>query len=393
MNHGELQRRITERGYRLRDRLVDIRTSHPPLPAPMIGRLFRAFKMFEEPFDLEHFPARVLTASKCLLDADLFWYGEVDMTRMRASAVFDSPGSYVDTWPRCQLEGNLSHWRWTEPGFAVKISDYMSQSELHETDVYEWYLRPFGIEHGLCAPLLRTSSLIASIGFERGAHGFSEEHRYALMLFSLYLSRCRRQCESSSIAHAQQPSLGDDLSVTQVALVVVGLDGRVRSMSSRAAELIQRYVGSFPQFSPRLPGQLGDQVMDMVRNRSSLYFGDPTSLEVFAMSDGDNVSLHLCHREELSNEELAQALGTTPRQAEVGRYLCQGKSKKRIAKELGISSGTVRKHVEDLYGKLKVSAPVSAVNERNELKVFGPVEAVNELRRRVAEYLRQRGDG
>jgi DNA-binding CsgD family transcriptional regulator len=389
MNDDELQRRITERGHRLRDRLMDIQTSHPPLSAQMMGRLFRAFKMLDEPIDLEHFPARALAAAKCLFGADFFWYGEIDTARMRASAVFDSSGSYVDTWSRYMLDGPvLSHWEWPEPGFAAKISDYVSQPELHRTDIYEWYLRPFGNEYCLCAPLLRTPSLIVSIGADRQAHDFSEEHRCALMLLSLYLSQCRRLCESSSIARAQQPILRDDLSVTQVEIVVVGSDGRVRSMSSRGAEFIQRYVGPFPRLSPRLPAQLGDHIMDMVRKRSSLDFRDPTSpgssLEVFAMNDGAEVSLYLRHHEPLANETLARALGTTPRRAAVGRYLCRGKTREEIANELGISSGTVRKHVEDLYSTLKVSG-------RD--KILGPVEAVNEIRRRVAEYLRQRGDG
>lgn len=44
----------------------------------------------------------------------------------------------------------------------------------------------------------------------------------------------------------------------------------------------------------------------------------------------------------------------TPREKEVGRWLCEGKTNEEIAIILGIRPGTVKRHVENLYAKLEV---------------------------------------
>lgn len=44
----------------------------------------------------------------------------------------------------------------------------------------------------------------------------------------------------------------------------------------------------------------------------------------------------------------------TPREREVGRWLCEGKTNEEIAIILGIRPGTVKRHVENVYAKLNV---------------------------------------
>ena len=58
----------------------------------------------------------------------------------------------------------------------------------------------------------------------------------------------------------------------------------------------------------------------------------------------------------------------TPREFEVLRHLAEGQSNKEIARELGITGGTVKLHVRSILGKLevrsRVEAAVIAVEER-----------------------------
>jgi two-component system nitrate/nitrite response regulator NarL len=60
--------------------------------------------------------------------------------------------------------------------------------------------------------------------------------------------------------------------------------------------------------------------------------------------------------------------GLTPRELEILCHISEGKSNKVIAKELGISDGTVKLHVKSILRKLNVSsrvdAAVIAVEER-----------------------------
>jgi two-component system nitrate/nitrite response regulator NarL len=52
--------------------------------------------------------------------------------------------------------------------------------------------------------------------------------------------------------------------------------------------------------------------------------------------------------------------GLTPRELEILCHISEGKSNKAIAKELGISDGTVKLHVKSILRKLKVSSRVDA---------------------------------
>jgi DNA-binding NarL/FixJ family response regulator len=52
----------------------------------------------------------------------------------------------------------------------------------------------------------------------------------------------------------------------------------------------------------------------------------------------------------------ADAIALTPRETDVVRLVAQGRRNKEIARDLGISEGTVKMHLHNLYEKLSVSS-------------------------------------
>ncbi len=52
----------------------------------------------------------------------------------------------------------------------------------------------------------------------------------------------------------------------------------------------------------------------------------------------------------------AEPIGLTPRETDVVRQVAQGRRNKEIARDLGISEGTVKMHLHNLYEKLSVSS-------------------------------------
>ncbi len=61
-------------------------------------------------------------------------------------------------------------------------------------------------------------------------------------------------------------------------------------------------------------------------------------------------------RPDFSTPEPLEALGLTPREAEVLLWLAQGKSNPDIAIILGAAEGTVKKHLEHIFAKLGVES-------------------------------------
>jgi two-component system nitrate/nitrite response regulator NarL len=55
-------------------------------------------------------------------------------------------------------------------------------------------------------------------------------------------------------------------------------------------------------------------------------------------------------------EPAAAAVAMTPRETDVVRLVAQGRRNKEIARDLGISEGTVKMHLHNLYEKLSVSS-------------------------------------
>ena len=57
----------------------------------------------------------------------------------------------------------------------------------------------------------------------------------------------------------------------------------------------------------------------------------------------------------------ASGPGLTPRQTDLLRLVADGHTNSQIARRLGLSEGTVRTHLENIYGRLQVSSRTAAV--------------------------------
>jgi DNA-binding CsgD family transcriptional regulator len=70
---------------------------------------------------------------------------------------------------------------------------------------------------------------------------------------------------------------------------------------------------------------------------------------------------------------LLQTLGLTVRQAEVMQLVAQGKDNPTVAKILGCSTQTVKKHLEGIYGRLEVTTRAAAIAVALERTGFLPM--------------------
>ncbi|MEG4291600.1 LuxR family transcriptional regulator [Microcoleus sp. C2C3] len=159
----------------------------------------------------------------------------------------------------------------------------------------------------------------------------------------------------------------------RVGAIVVEITGEVQFITQRAEELLSQY------FLPRIPYSFPESLQHWFKDqmaRLTFNSADPSpclplhiqqagrQLIVRLIPDPINQQyLLLLDEKELQSFSISalESLGLTKREAEVLFWIAKDKSNAGIAKVLGCSEGTVRKHLEHLYGKLNVQTRTAAV--------------------------------
>ena len=159
----------------------------------------------------------------------------------------------------------------------------------------------------------------------------------------------------------------------RVGAIVVEIAGQVQFMTQRAEELLSQY------FLPHIPYSLPESLQHWFKNQiSRLTFNSNVPsrcLPLHIQQAGKQLIVRLIpdrikeqyllllEEEELQSFSISalELLGLTKREAEVLFWIAQDKSNAGIAKAIGCSEGTVRKHLEHLYEKLGVQTRTAAV--------------------------------
>jgi PAS domain S-box-containing protein len=183
--------------------------------------------------------------------------------------------------------------------------------------------------------------------------------------------------------------LGGDLGAAVGSLgfpvYVIDTGGVVRWLNEAAAAIVGNIVGSrfadavAPEEMPKVKREFAAKLLG-TRARSDYEFvvldrdGARVRVEVTAVPlvDGGRVVgvLGIGHasgrlREDDGGADLEQRL--TPRQREVLRLLCAGRSTREIADELALSQETVRNHVRHVLRRLRARTRLEAVLEARRL--------------------------
>ena len=159
----------------------------------------------------------------------------------------------------------------------------------------------------------------------------------------------------------------------RVGAIVVEIAGEVQFMTQRAEELLNQY------FLPCIPYSLPESLQHWFQEQISrvAFNGNVPSrcLPLHIQQAGKQLIVRLIpnpiqeqyllllEEEELQSFSISalELLGLTKREAEALFWIAKDKSNAAIAKMLGCSEGTVRKHLEHLYEKLGVQTRTAAV--------------------------------
>jgi DNA-binding CsgD family transcriptional regulator len=304
----------------------------------------------DQPFTLD-----LLAELGRLVPADGVTYCELDRVRRR--------GLLKDYWPadaddlefddetswRVLLEEHPSCLHQQQGHFgAVKLSDFLTQRELHRTWVYDAWFEPQDVEYELVvaipSPLWHTKTLLFSRS--RVGRDFTERDRLLLDLLQPHLARIwltarTRRLLSSALAELDRVDEHDPRGI-----ILLGLGGEVEFASPPTERLLREF------FPARSDGRLPAALLEWLES------GDPKPLirrrgeRGLTVQQADGALLL---------EEKHEGIELTAREREVLAWVARGKTNPEIARLLWLAPSTVGKHLENVYAKLGVSTRTAAV--------------------------------
>ena len=303
----------------------------------------------------EPFTSELLGELGRMVPAELIAYNELDRVRRRDLFFAgwppedddDDDVEITDEEWELMLEhpGCLRHQR----GFfgALKISDFISQRELHKTRLYDRRHRPLGFEFemtvALPSPLWHTKTFLF---FRAGSHDFTERDRLVLDLLQPHFARLWQAAKTRRLLRSALAELGRTDESESRAVLFLGSGGEVEYASPPA----QRLLGAFfpTTHGARLPVALVEWLDSasadpLVRQRG-------TRRLTVQRADGALVL-----------EETHEQVRLTRREHEVLTFVARGKTNAEIAQLLWLAPSTVRKHLENVYAKLGVNTRTAAV--------------------------------
>ena len=282
-------------------------------------------------------------------------YNELDRVRRRRLLLVGRPDDEVDGFElddetrwRVLLEEHPLCLRQQEGHFgAVKLSDFLTQRELHRTWVYENFFAPFDIEYELEVPIPSPLWHTKTFLFGRsGGRDFTERDRLLLDLLQPHLARIwlaarTRRLLSSALAELDRVDEHDPRGV-----ILLGLGGEIEFASPPTERLLREF------FPAKSGGQLPPALVEWLESGDTKPLIRRRGEWRLTVEQADGALLL---------EERHEQIELTAREREVLAWVARGKTNAEIARLLWLAPSTVGKHLENVYAKLGVSTRTAAV--------------------------------
>jgi DNA-binding NarL/FixJ family response regulator len=312
----------------------------------------------DRPADSPYSPP-VLGRLRELVRADFLAFSELDRVRQRTLGLMTEEGSATPAELAMQDERQPSYWTIRHEHLAcayhdrtgdfraLRVSDFLTRRQLRGSRLYREWFKPRGIETemsvGLDAPRWHTKVFV----FDRASGDFSERDKAVLDAVRPALARLY-EASLSRVRLAQALELvGDHEGDGRAAVVILDSAGRPDFMSERARGLFDRMGAAV--------GQLPLAIEARLKARRWADAAEPFVVRF----DQGQVLVHRSGDAMLLEERTESAL--TPRESQVLELVAGGRTNAGVAAELYLSTGTVRRHLENAFAKLGVHTRTAAV--------------------------------
>lgn len=245
---------------------------------------------------------------------------------------------------------------------VLKLTDFREQDAFKNSPYYNEILRPLDMERQMGVMLKVAPDLRLGCAINRKGPDFTERERGIVMLLAPHLSGVIATEMEREQREAVTRRLSGVLEAVASSAIVVSAAGEIIEMPEASRHLVSKYYESQMADTGDLPAELASWLRDSNKGGSELLLNrDLTTLRIAASYDpvsGEAVLL-LKEKQKLS-PNMMEALGLTPRQAEVLYWMSRGKSDEVIGELLGTSRRTIEKHAEHIFSKLGVDSRTAA---------------------------------
>lgn len=249
-----------------------------------------------------------------------------------------------------QAERSLGPYRWSDAG---------DLSAFYDSELYAGFFGPLGIRHQLAFALPSPEGFVVGFSLNRTEHDFSDTEVLACSLLAPYLG-----------IMLNTPTRFVELDRT---------DGRIGSHPEWTLLVVNSTGAILPRAQPDGGWTGGPVLPDSVRTWIATHTrhpdltaplgpvcatideGLPCPLDVQLLQDPGGRHVLLIRESGSSGEPTQLTASLTTRQLEVLQQLASGGTNAEIARRLGISTETVKKHLTAAYRKLGVADRASAL--------------------------------
>ncbi len=259
-----------------------------------------------------------------------------------------------------------------------KISDFISQSELHALEgLYQQFMKTAELEYQMTFFLTNDnnsnrihSPILTGASLNRRQNDFSERDRLVLEFLRPHLFQAYCNVQKYQQLQGQLDQLQS--SVNQLALVILDTEGRVQLITPQALTLLELY---FPvssilwQFPDKVWSWVKYQVTNIVDTNDLPSACLPLRIQQankslsirLVIEQAKDRYLLLLEEQTSSLLDSLELLGLSQRETEVLYWMIQGKNNKAIAAQLTVGLSTVHKHLENIYQKWGVNSRGEAI--------------------------------
>ncbi|HWE82465.1 MAG TPA: helix-turn-helix transcriptional regulator [Gaiellaceae bacterium] len=251
----------------------------------------------------------------------------------------------------------------TGDGSARRISDFLSRAEFHASSLYELLYREMGVEYQVALTLAAPLPIVVAVAASRSKRDFSDREQALLELLRPHLSHAWRTAYEQQRVRMLLAAASDGLDRRGSGVIVLWqppqelVPGTIASVLGffgvpkrghvlplavedwLAAQAEAPPGDAHPTLARPLVGRVG-------LRRLILHYVPPSAHHPGAiMVDEARGSISIAR---------LQALRLSHREAQVARLAIEGVTNPEIGARLQIASGTVKKHLENIYRKLGV---------------------------------------